>query len=62
MMKYFYISILTLATVLCCLPTAKAKNPTGRVLKASNSAVRYTGRTQVQSDGTVSFYWVGTYF
>ncbi|WP_373727664.1 SGNH/GDSL hydrolase family protein [Bacteroides heparinolyticus] len=61
MMKTLYLSILSLASVLCCLPTIQAENPAGRVLKANNSAVRYTGRTQVQPDGSVSFDWVGTY-
>lgn len=61
MMKTLYLSILSLASVLCCLPTIQAENPVGRVLKANNSAVRYTGRTQVQPDGSVSFDWVGTY-
>lgn len=31
------------------------------LVKASDKAVRYTGRTEVQPDGSVAFDWVGTY-
>ena len=35
---------------------------TDRELRSDDAAVRYTGRTQVSDDGSVTFDWVGTYF
>lgn len=59
-MKNSYLSLLVFVAGLCCLPEAGAKG-TEKAVKANDAAVRYTGRTQVQPDGSVTFDWVGTY-
>ena len=34
---------------------------TDKEVRGDDAAVRYTGRTQVDNDGSVTFDWVGTY-
>lgn len=55
------LSTLFLAAILYFAHGANAKS-TDREVRGDDAAVRYTGRTQVSDDGSVTFDWVGTYF
>ena len=55
------LSTLFLGAVLCCAHGVNAKS-TDKEVRGDDAAVRYTGRTQVSDDGSVTFDWVGTYF
>lgn len=58
MFKCLFLAILTINL---CHTNAVAKNKV-RMVKGSHDAVRYFGRTSIDSTGSVSFDWVGTYF
>ena len=55
------LSTLFLGAILCCAHGVNAKS-TDKEVRGDDAAVRYTGRTQVSDDGSVTFDWVGTYF
>jgi lysophospholipase L1-like esterase len=57
-MKKHYLIWLVSIAILGCTSEAKSAE---KAIKANDTAVRYTGRTQIQPDGSVTFDWVGTY-
>ena len=50
------------ALLICALCTNGMAAAKQNTVKANDDAVRYTGRTLVADDGSVSYDWVGTYF
>lgn len=54
------LSIFVLGALLCGAQGVNAKG-TDKEVRGDDAAVRYTGRTQVDNDGSVTFDWVGTY-
>ena len=50
------------ALLICAVCSTGMAAPKKNIVKANDDAVRYTGRTLVAEDGSVSYDWVGTYF
>ena len=53
--------MLVLVSLCLLFEDVNAQTTKNRYYKANDENVSYVGRTEIQSDGSVSFDWTGTY-
>lgn len=54
-------NVLVLVSLCLLFEDVNAQTTKNRYYKANDENVSYVGRTEIQSDGSVSFDWTGTY-